>query len=139
MNSEYVLKPIQQIDTYLIQLVHINDYVLGNQVVVLIVALHTILLLFIITLVRVVTTLPGRVPREWLDKVEREIHQIIENEENIINKKGSQTSTSFSSEVDEEQRLQLNVKAKMELIDKSGRRFCKNCSTFKPKRCHHCR
>jgi palmitoyltransferase len=42
---------------------------------------------------------------------------MIANEENMI-KKGSQTSTSFSSEIDEDQKFQLNVRAKMELIDK---------------------
>ncbi|CAK79295.1 unnamed protein product (macronuclear) [Paramecium tetraurelia] len=141
IRSEYIEKPVIEINTYLIQLVHINDYVFSNSTVVITVLLHTILVLFLITLIRVVTTLPGKVPKEWLNRVEGEINKMIENEENMINfhKKGSQTSTSFSSEIDDEQRLQLNSKARLELIDKSGHRFCKNCQAFKPKRCHHCR
>ncbi|CAK68299.1 unnamed protein product (macronuclear) [Paramecium tetraurelia] len=127
IRSEYIEKPVIEINTYLIQLVHINDYVFSNSTVVITVLLHTILVLFLITLIRVVTTLPGKVPKEWLNRVEGEINKMIENEENMINfhKKGSQTSTSFSSEIDDEQRLQLNSKARLELIDKSGHRFCK--------------
>ncbi|CAK66181.1 unnamed protein product (macronuclear) [Paramecium tetraurelia] len=141
IKSEYVSRPIVEINTYLIQLVHINDYVFSNKTIGITITLHIILILFTITLIRVVMTIPGHVPVEWLNKIENEIRQMIENEENMINhnKKGSQTSTSFSSEIDDEQRLHLNVKVKNELIDKQGRRHCKNCSTFKPKRCHHCR
>ncbi|CAD8121519.1 unnamed protein product [Paramecium sonneborni] len=141
IKSEYVSRPLMEINTYLIQLVHINDYVFSNQIMGITISLHIILILFTITLVRVVVTIPGYVPVEWLNKIENEILQMIVNEEKMINqnKKGSQTSTSFSSEVDDEQRNNLNEKFKNELIDKQGRRHCKNCRAFKPKRCHHCR
>lgn len=111
----------------------------SGKVLLLACVLHALILLFLLTLVRVVFTTPGTVPPEWLQKVNQEIQSYIQNEENIINKKGSQTSTSFSSEIDEEHRVQLNIRAKLELIEKSGKRFCKNCQNFKPKRCHHCR
>ena len=73
IKSEYVSRPIVEINTYLIQLVHINDYVFSNQTIGITVSLHVILILFTITLVRVVITIPGHVPNEWLDKIENEI------------------------------------------------------------------
>ncbi|CAD8125753.1 unnamed protein product [Paramecium sonneborni] len=141
IRSEYIQRPIVELNTYLIQLVHINDYVFSNQTLVITISLHTILILYIISLIRVVVIEPGKVPQEWLNKKEGEINKMIENEEKMIhfNKKGSQTSTSFCSEIDDEQRQKLNNKARLELIQRTGRRYCKNCQTLKPKRCHHCR
>lgn len=91
IRSEYIERPVIEINTYLIQLVHFNDYVFSNSTVVNTILLHTILVLFLITLIRVVITSPGKVPQEWLNKTEHEINKMIENEENMINfhKKGS--------------------------------------------------
>ncbi|CAD8126238.1 unnamed protein product [Paramecium sonneborni] len=141
IQQEYYQRPIVELNTYLIQLVHINDYVFSNSTLVITISLHTILILFLISLISTVIIVPGKVPQEWLQKVDAEINKMIQNEENMINfqKKGSRTSTSFSSEIEDEQRIQLNIKARKEFIDKSGHRFCKTCQAFKPKRCHHCR
>ncbi|KAM3128360.1 hypothetical protein pb186bvf_019550 [Paramecium bursaria] len=135
LHGEHPHLPIKQIT-----LIELNDYVFEGKYALIAAILHYFLLVFFITLYRVVNTNPGHVPTQWLQKINSEIQQYIQTENNLIKKsQNSHTSTSFSSEIDEEQRQQLNLRAKIELIDKQGRRFCKNCSAFKPKRCHHCR
>lgn len=60
----------------------------SGKVIGLTITLHTLLFLLIISLIRVVFIVPGSVPTEWLIKVNDEIHNYIQNEENIM-KKGS--------------------------------------------------
>ncbi|CAK68608.1 unnamed protein product (macronuclear) [Paramecium tetraurelia] len=115
IRSEYIEKPVVEINTYLIQLVHINDYVFSNSTVVITVLLHTILSSNNIA---------------W---------------ESTQGMAEQREHDQFSQEKDHRhqhpslQKQMMNNDSRLELIDKSGHRFCKNCQAFKPKRCHHCR